>query len=410
MNSIMPKKGIYGKTLNIPICVKIKIIFSHSVYKGEFNLKASFYSKRAISALVVIILLLGTLLAACSKPAASTQNTSPKAEAKKEPATVAEVATYEGDDRQKLMLEAAKKEGTFNFYTSLAESDTSKFIGDFEKKYPGIKVNLWRAGTDQVLQRVITEAKGGKHTFDLVCISGPEMEALHREKLLQEVKSPHFKDLLPGMLPSHKEWVSVWLSVFVQAYNTNKVKKEELPKTYQDLLSPKWKDRLGIEAKDAEWLMMVVKGMGEEKGIQFFKDLVNTNGISVRKGHSLLNNLVISGEVPLALTVYSYMTEQSKRQGAPMDWFVIEPGISRPNGIAISKKASHPNAAMLFYDYMISDAQKLMAELSYVPITSKVDSPLKNVKLQLVDPIAMLDEKEKWDNLFEDLLVKRKTK
>src|SRR5205085_6502753 len=193
------------------------------------------------------------------------------------------------------------------------------------------------------------ETRAKKYDFDAVHFGAPEMEALSREKILAPVNSPVHKDLLPGSVPAHKEWAATILSVWVQAYNTQAIRKSELPKTYQDLLDPKWKGKLGIEAKNDDWFATVVHQMGsEQQGIEFFRKLSSTNGISPRQGHTLLNNMVISGEVPLALTVYNYMPEQAKKKGAPIDWFVIEPAIARANAIGIARHAQHPNAALLF--------------------------------------------------------------
>ncbi|GAX91347.1 ABC transporter substrate-binding protein [Effusibacillus lacus] len=347
--------------------------------------------------------MMSTLVAACGQSA----NNPPAG--KSDVPAAAQVANYEGADREQKLVEAAKKEGSITLYTSIAGKDTEKLVEAFEKKY-GIKVNVWRAGTDKVLQRIVSETKGGKFEYDVVHISAPEMEALHREKLLQEVKSPYLKDLIPEAIPNHKEWTATLLSVFVQAYNTNKVKKEELPKTYQDLLDPKWKGRLGIEQEDVDYFAEIVKAMGEEQGLKLWKDLVTANGISVRKGHSLLNNMVVSGEVPLGLTVYNYMPEQAKQKGAPVDWFVIEPAIARANGVGVSKQAPHPNAAVLFYDFMINDAQNLLVELNYVPTSKKAQSPMKDMKLKLVDPALILDENDKWTKLFDEIIVKQASK
>jgi iron(III) transport system substrate-binding protein len=271
-------------------------------------------------------------------------------------------------------------------------------------------VNVWRAGTDKVLQRVLAEAKGNRFDFDLVNMSSPEMEALHRERILQAVKSPYLNDLIPGAVPAHREWAATYINVWVQAYNTGKVKKDELPKNYLDLLDPRWKGILGIESKNQEWFSTVVKEMGEDKGLKFFRDLVAKNGVSVRTGHSLLNNLVVSGEVPLALTVYSFMPEQAKQKGAPVEWFAIEPAIATSFSIGLSRKAPHPHAAVLFYDYMITDAQKLLAQLQVVPSSAKIESPVKHLKIKLVDPNAVLDESEKWKKLYEDIILRQARK
>src|SRR3989442_8800332 len=155
------------------------------------------------------------------------------------------------------------------------------------------------------------------------------METLHREKILQAVASPYSADLIAGALRPHREWVATYLSVWVQAYNTRLVRKEDLPKTYQDLLDPKWRGKLGIEARVPERYSTVVLDMGAEKGIRFFRDLVGRNGISVRGGHTLLNNLFIAGDVALALTVYQYIPVAANRNGPAIDWFALDPAEAR---------------------------------------------------------------------------------
>jgi iron(III) transport system substrate-binding protein len=309
-------------------------------------------------------------------------------------------------DRQQKLEAAAKAEGSLSLYTSIAQKDLAPLLGPFEKKY-GIKVNVWRASGDTTLQRIVQEQKASRYTVDAVHFSAPELEALHREKLLQPVASPHLADLIEGAVPAHREWVSTLLSVWVQAYNTNLVKKEEVPKTYQDLLDPKWKGKLGYEVENIEWFTTVANALGGDAGVQFFRDLVAKNGLSVRKGHTLLNNLVAAGEVPLALTVYNYMPAQAKEQGAPIDWFVLEPAVARANGIGIMKNAQSPNAAALFEDYMLSEAQTVLGSLNYVPTSKKVESPLKGVSIRIVDPAETLDNSAKWEPLYQQIVVKR---
>ena len=307
------------------------------------------------------------------------------------------------------LVGAAKKEGTLTFYTTIAEKDLPVIVKPFEDKY-GIKVNVWRAGTDKVLQRTIQEARANRNDVDVVHYGSPEMEALAREKILKPVEDPVQKDLIAGSVPAHKQWAATILSVWVQAYNTQAVKKADLPKKWEDLLDPKWKGKLGIEGKDDDWFATVVQQLGgEPKGVEFFRKLADTNGISVRKGHTLLNNMVVSGEVPLALTVYNYMPQQAKDKGAPIDWFVIEPAIARSNAVGIAVKAKHPNAALLFYEYLLGpEGQKAMTSIDYVPTNTKVASPLKGIRIVATDPARSLDESEKWSKLFEDIIVKKK--
>lgn len=316
------------------------------------------------------------------------------------------LATYDGPDRMEKIVGAAKKEGTLTLYTTIAEKDLPTLIKPFEAKY-GVKVNVWRAGTDKVLQRTLAEASANRHDVDVVHFGSPEMEALSREKVLQPVLSPVYGDLVAGAVPKHHEWAATLLSVWVQAYNTNQIKKADLPKTYQDLLDPKWKGKLGIEAKDEDWFASVIDiNGGMDKGLKFFQELVARNGVSVRKGHTLLNNMVVSGEVPMALTVYNYMPEQAKKKGAPIDWFVLQPAVARSNAVGVARHAPHPNAALLFHEFMVTEAQPLLTSIDYVPTNNKVASPLKGVRIVITDPVRSLDEADKWSTLFDQTFVK----
>ncbi len=319
----------------------------------------------------------------------------------------ASLLRYDGPDRARKLVAAAQQEGSFALYTSFAEKDLPPLIAAFERKY-GVKVKVWRAGSEKVLQRTLAEAAARRYEVDAIHSSALEMETLHREEILQAVASPHSKGLIAGALRPHREWVATYLSVWVQAYNTHLVKKEDLPGTFQDLLDPKWKGKLGIEANVPEWYSTVVLHMGEEKGIKFFRDLVGRNGISVRTGHSLLNNMVIAGEVPLALTVYHFMAEAARRKGAALDWFVLEPAVARMSGIGIARRAPHPNAALLFYDFMLSaEAQGLLVAMEYAPTRANVPSPLAMRRFTLVDPALALDQSDKWARSFEEVILKR---
>jgi iron(III) transport system substrate-binding protein len=147
--------------------------------------------------------------------------------------------------------------------------------------------------------------------------------------------------------------------------------------------------------------------MGEAEGLKLFREIVDANGISVRKGHTLLTNLVASGEVPLALTVYNYSAEQLKQKGAPIDWAVIAPAIARPNGMAIARAAPHPHAAALFFDFLLGEGQKILADRNIVPTSTKIDTDLNKVPFKLVDPQLLLDEADKWEKAWKTLIVGR---
>jgi iron(III) transport system substrate-binding protein len=300
---------------------------------------------------------------------------------------------------------ATADERPLMLYTTTPEEYMRRLTGDFEKKH-GIKVNLWRARSEAISQRVMNESRAGTHAVDVIQSIAPSVEGLRREKLLQAMHSPATRNLIAGAAPAHGEWAATVIYVFVQAYNTAKVKKEDLPRSYADLLDPKWKGMLAIESSDHEWFTAVIRGMGEETGIRLFRDLVANNKLAVRTGHPLLTQLVASGEVPLALTVYNYAPEQLKKKGAPIESFAIEPAIGIPDAIAVAARAPRPDAAALFRDYMLSeDAQRIIAGIGYVPTHSRVDSPLRQTKLQVLDPAVLVDEYERSLGLFEEVVL-----
>ena len=313
---------------------------------------------------------------------------------------------YRAADRQARLVEGAKKEGSVVIYTSLATTESVPLTQAFEKKY-GIKTELWRALSDKVVQRTITEAQARKNSVDIVETNGPELEMITREKLFSEFYSPYVADLPPYALPAHRQWVSDRMNFFVVAFNTNKVKREEIPKTYEGFLDPKWKGRIGIEATDSEWLAALVKLWGEDKGMAFFRKLAEMKP-DMRKGHVLLAELVAAGEIQVGLTVYNANAESMKRRGGPIEWLPVEPVVARPQGIGIAKNAPHPHAALLFADFVISpEGQELFNSMGRVPSSLKVKSNLNNFKYTMADPAIILDESDKWEKVWNELFMRK---
>ena len=322
-----------------------------------------------------------------------------------QPAKNDEIYLYRGADREQRLLERARQEGSVVLYTSMATTESVPLSQAFEKKY-GIKVALWRATSDKVVQRVISEARGRRHSVDLVETNGPEVEMLAREKLLAEFHSPHIAELLAAAVPAHRLWISDRLNVFVVAYNTNKVRREELPKTLEGFTDPKWKGRIGLESTDAEWMGTIVKLWGNDRAMAYFRKLAEMKP-DVRNGHVLFTELIAAGEIEVGLTVYSSNAESIKRRGGPLDWIAMEPVVVRPQGVAVFRNAPHPHAALLFADFILStEGQELLLSMGRVPASQKVKSPIAGVKYHLIDAVTVLDEAGKWEKIWGELFLK----
>ena len=319
----------------------------------------------------------------------------------------ADPAHYTGADRMQRLIAGARKEGFLNLYSSAISEHMNAVIAGFDKKY-GVKVRLWRGGSEEILQRTVTEARGGRFDMDVVETAAPQIIGIEREKLLQDVQTPVRAEIMRETIIPGAPWLPSRLIVFTGAYNTNLIKKSDLPKSYEDLAAPKWKGKLGIEADDNNWLMAMAASMGESTGIALFRDIVTRNGLSVRKGHTLMANLVASGEVPIALTIYYHEVEPLKRAGAPIEELNIAPVFAFVAGAGVAKRSSHPNAAVLFLDYLLTDGQKILADRDNVPTNIKFQRLPKDIKLSFLDVPKYMSESGKWAKLYKDILASAK--
>jgi iron(III) transport system substrate-binding protein len=313
---------------------------------------------------------------------------------------------YRGADREQRLLEGARREGTVVVYTSLAATESTPLAQAFEKK-TGVKVELWRAISEKLVQRALSEARARRYGFDVIETNGPEMEMMAREKLFAEFHSPHLADLPASAVPPHRLWIPDRMNFFVVAYNTQKVRKDELPRSYAGFTDPKWKGRIGIEATDAEWMATLVKMWGEQAGLAFFRKLAAMKP-DVRKGHILLAELIGAGEIQVGLTVYNSNAESLKRKGAPIDWLPVDPVVARPQGIALGRNAPHPHAALAFADFVLSpQGQEQLNSMGRVPVNSKVRTHMNQFAYTMVDAASVLEEQEKWNSLWESLFIQK---
>ena len=343
---------------------------------------------------------LGLMASALSPLVARAQKGAP-------PSKWRDVYMYQGADRDAKLLAEAKKQGKVAMYTSLNLKDSVPITEAFEQK-TGIKVEIWRASSEKVLQRAVTEARAGRYTCDVLETNGPEMEGLYREQLLEEFYSPYFKDLPPAAFPKHRHYVADRFNMFTIAYNTNLVKPNEVPKSYQELLEPRWAGRIALEGGDVDWFGAMVKSMGEEKGLAYFRKLAEMKP-QIRTGHTLMAELLASGEIPLIADIYNHNVERLKVKDAPVEWKAIEPTFGRPNAIGVARHAPHPHAALVFADFMLSpEGQELIKKRNRVPSSRAVHTKLNDFPFRMIDPVITLDEDAKWEKMWTDLFLKGK--
>jgi iron(III) transport system substrate-binding protein len=321
-------------------------------------------------------------------------------------ADVTSASAAVGADRERLLLEAAKKEEGLSIYVSMPVRDALAVTEAFEKKY-GIKVKSWRGTSEDVMKRVDQEFKDGKADVDLVETNGPELETLARVGALLPVSSPAHDSLVDGAVTSHKRWVGTRLNIYAFLYNTNLVKKDELPKAWDELARPRWRGRLAVEADIVDWFATIVTELGEERGIRILRDIAQRNGLSARRGHTTLTNLVVRGEVPMAMSVYDYQGQQQKKEGAPVDLFYLPPTPARLNGIGGYARSKSPYSATLFYDFMLTDGQKILDDRGFTPTSKALFKIEDGVKVSVINSAKVLDENEKWEKIWREQIVRQ---
>jgi len=264
-------------------------------------------------------------------------------------------------DGQRQLLEGAKKEARMVFYTSVETEFAQILTGGFETKYPFIKTDLFRSTHDKILARLNVERKAG--TFAADTLSVGEFETYHMQKLglMMPYKSPHAAVYPEGFKDANGYWTDLYDNLIVSAYNSARVKRDELPKRWEDLLHPRWRKRMVLDQNEDRWFANMLHIMGEKKGMEFMRSLAKQE-VAIRSGRSLITQLLAAGEFDLQIVAYWYRPHLMKKQGAPVDWLGLEPAIVALHPISLVDRAPHPNAAKLFIDYVLSEeGQKLFA-------------------------------------------------
>jgi iron(III) transport system substrate-binding protein len=293
----------------------------------------------------------------------------------------------QADEKAKL-VEGAKKEGKLIWYTSTNVTESKPLVDDFEKLYPGIKGEIFRASGEKTLNRIVTEARANHSEFDIVTIS--EVDALIDAKLLAPYRSPEAKSFIPEFKDPNGYWTAIYINYATIGYNPTLVSEKDAPKQWEDLLDPKWRGKLSIDQEQYPWYGTLHKSWGRERAQKYMRTLAKQN-IQWRKGHTLITQLMAAGEFPLGV-VYAHRVEEMKQRGAPVEWVnTVNPIVVTVNAAGISAKPQHPNTAKLFYDFLLSkQAQQRLRTLRRIPARPDIEpfSPrMEQSKLKLqVEP------------------------
>ena len=301
---------------------------------------------------------------------------------------------------------AAKAEGGLIVYGSMNEQEALPFWKVFEDT-AGIKVDYVRSSDAGLLSRIAIENRARQRTWDVVATT--PVYRLPDEVLLQ-FDPPEAKNLIPQARAENRRWYGVYANYNTPAYNTQKVKASELPKSYEEFLRHKeWAGKVAIDATDSEWLSGIFAYYGQERGTKLVKDLVATLDPVIIDGHLNIARSVGAGEYWIALNNFTSLTLNVKLAGAPTDFWPLDPVGLVFGSVGLNTLAPHPKAAQLAANYMLSrEAQQFLTKTGRLPTRTDVATNPPGVvetlqQKKIIVTISSAEEKKKTQAAFNEL-------
>jgi iron(III) transport system substrate-binding protein len=316
-----------------------------------------------------------------------------------------DVARAQASAERAKLTEEAKKEGKVVFYSGSNANDANAIKAGFEKKYPFIQFEYFRAGKDKLLGKYLTEVRSGTFLPDVYQSSIFPMTTLQQRGLLAKYLSPEREAIPEALREKDGYWTAIVLNAMTIAYNTRLVRGDEIPKSYEDLLLPKWKGKLGLDLNKTEWFVAMLQMMGEDRGRKYMEALGKQN-IQARDGNTITGQLLAAGEFSLVVSQYPTSVEEMKKAGAPVEWVPLQPHFVYAQGIGVTAKNSHPAAGRLFVDYCLSqEGQMIFRGLSRITARRDVlPNPPKLIqghKLLIVNPVNN-DDYNRFNNEYHN--------
>jgi iron(III) transport system substrate-binding protein len=282
-------------------------------------------------------------------------------------------------ERQQRLYELAKSEGEAIVYANMDVSAMKPLTDGFMKRYPGTKAASVHFSGAAIITRLDVEARAGKPVSDVVLSGQLGVLALIEKKIAMRYRSPEREFFRDGLKDKDGLWTAYMTNVMVSAYNTRQIKKEEAPRSVEDLLKPRWKGKLTMDSQSYVWFGTMLQYLGEEAGLRFMRQL-NEQNISHQRGRRLMTQLVAAGEFDMAVETNLNSVLTLNKQGAPLSFAPIQPYFLSPSLVFMSANAPRPYTGALFIDYLLSeDGQKIVVTTNRMPAHAKVKSPESQV-------------------------------
>jgi iron(III) transport system substrate-binding protein len=314
------------------------------------------------------------------------------------------------------LIEAAKKEGEVTWYSTQIISQLVRPVtAAFEKKYPGIKVRATRANATEVAIKIINETRAGRVMSD-VFDGTNTVVSLKKEGYVLQWQPDEARNYPAEVKDPQGYWVANNFFIITPGFNTSLVPRGTEPKTYQDLLNPKWRGKMAwngfpTASGAGGFVGTVLTEMGPEKGRAYLVEFAKQNIAPLRGSAREVLDQVIAGEFSIALQIFNHHAVISARKGAPVDWIKMEPATGTLSVISIHKNAPHPNAAKLLVDFIISkEGQEVFRDADYVPAHPDVPARVPTLKpkeggfaTHFFTPEQLEDKMPEWKKVSDEL-------
>lgn len=345
--------------------------------------------------LALLTLLVVLAVAGCAGSPPPTQAPAPTAAPQTTAAPTAATLTREQELAK--LVEGAKAEGVVNWGDALKPEEAGPMIKAFTEKYPFIKVEHTRVNDTDSRERLFRELQANKVSFDIFDVSGEEIPPFKAANILMPIDWTKYYNIRTEMTDPDKLFIAYGGSVKVVAYNTNLVKKEDLPKTWDDLLDPKWKGKLVVDSRPKSFLHLM-PAWGEQKVLDYLKKLAD-NKPQYRRGQSESIQLMAAGDIAIIAGSYYHSVKLVKDKGAPIDVVLLDPVPVSMSFMTIAKATPHPNAAKLFLGWMATEGEKYYDQatgrgLPFVGYETGVAKLIGDKKLSIFDYTWALREDE----------------
>ncbi|MFQ5681859.1 MAG: ABC transporter substrate-binding protein [Candidatus Binatia bacterium] len=258
-----------------------------------------------------------------------------------------------GKEREAKLMEGAKREGKMVYYGTAAIDHSKRILDAFKKRYPFMTTGHYRSGAVDVYNKITAEARGKRYDVDVIDLLPGESYTLVRTGLVDPYRSPSREGIRKEFMDREGYWTTIFHLAVALGYNTEYVKKGEAPKSYEDLLNPKWKGKMSLDNQDMDLMGTLIEYWGKEKGVAYFEKLAK-NDPTMRRGHTFQAQILAAGEIQVAPWLYGYRPLTMKQQGAPLEVVLLKPVLSVPTYLLLAKHAPHPYSAALFLDWALS--------------------------------------------------------